>query len=301
MYLYFNKEGILTTIIPHGEPIRQGSYLNIYVCLDEDFFEDEYSRNNSTINIDLILPNGKMGTTKMVPINNPIEPEQFTKTKDSEITYDLVPNRLYWTYHFRWTPEQSTIYAGKLIANISILKYVNSINEDIQYFGNADLYVEKTFGTSKRVIDEASLHYKNLLDQINLLNINKAEQKALDKVIDDLNNLRENVILDIGTINSLNDLGQFTERNIYGFTISSNGFSTSGILFNHIDPTLTTRQLQTAFIVGSYQIETLNATYTSARRYNTGMGWSAWEYSPLATKADIEILHSITLGYEEVE
>ena len=40
MFLYFDKSLTLKTKIDHGERPRQGSDLNITVCLDADFWKD---------------------------------------------------------------------------------------------------------------------------------------------------------------------------------------------------------------------------------------------------------------------
>lgn len=171
MYLYFNKEGILTTSIPHGEPVRQGSFLNIYVCLDVDFFEDDIDRKKHALNIELTLPTGVIGTTNCVP---EIEPsiQTFRKTSDSEVTYDLIDGAPYWTYYFRFSPETSTNYHGVLKANISIKstyedEYGDVLEIDRVQFGETQIFVEKTFGFGKKAVDNSTLHYENLIIQIN--------------------------------------------------------------------------------------------------------------------------------------
>lgn len=254
MYVYYNKEGKLKTIIPHGAPVRQGDDLDLYVCFDADYFDDK-PYIDWVLNVDLILPNGNRGTTNAVPVDYPASPEVFHKTHDSEITYDLVEGRSYWTYHFHFEPEQATIFAGKLIGNahshrvvatpvteilVTIKFLTQSVVEDevgrrqieivdteyqddiksgyilkaqngdearveieddeyyivyqhdsifdltavnntisitptlvetivTNYQGNIDIYVETTFGYSQLIVDESSLHYDNLLAQINYL------------------------------------------------------------------------------------------------------------------------------------
>lgn len=174
MYLYFNKEGILTTSIPHGEPVRQGSFLNIYICLDSNFFENDEDRKQHSINVELTLPNGIIGTTKCVPEKEP-SIEYFKKTNDSEVTYDLIDGMPYWTYHFRFTPETSTNYPGLTKANISIIKtfedeYGEVMQVDKVQFGETQIFIEKTFGFGKKIVDNSTLHYENLILQINEIN-----------------------------------------------------------------------------------------------------------------------------------
>ena len=179
MYLYFNKQGVLTTVIPHGEPVRQGSYLNISVCLDLDTFSREDSAKYGC-RVELSFPNEKLGTHS-IDLDG-AEQEEFVKTDDSEITYDLVPGQDYWVYKFRFTPEQSTFNAGKVTANVSFGRYNLEQNpseiEDVQYAGSAEIFIEKTFGFSKRVTDNSSLHYNNLVAMINELSTKKVNKQG---------------------------------------------------------------------------------------------------------------------------
>ena len=156
MYLYFNKQGVLTTVIPHGEPVRQGSYLNISVCLDLDTFSTEDSAKYGC-RVELSFPNEKLGTHS-IDLDG-AEQEEFVKTDDSEITYDLVPGQDYWVYKFRFTPEQSTFNAGKVTANVSFGRYNLEQNpseiEDVQYAGSAEIFIEKTFLTGQKEVESA--------------------------------------------------------------------------------------------------------------------------------------------------
>ena len=192
MYLYFNKEGKLTTAIPHGEKVRQGGYLNITVCLDDDFFLEK--GDGWTCNIELSFPNGKLGTIMLssLPVRNGV----FEKVSDSEVTYDLVDGRSYLMYDFKFAPEQATMEAGKIDALVSIVKTQADLTNpgtartvyetDLEYFGRAEIYVEKTFGFNKRIIDESSLHYKNLMKNINNLDSRKMNK---DKVYEEIERL----------------------------------------------------------------------------------------------------------------
>ena len=183
MYLYFNQEGDLTTNIPHGEILRQGSFLNITVCLDLDFFYNkEENQEDWKVNMQLGLPNGVKSTTKIV---SDFSIEVFRKTNDSEITYDLIDGREYYMYKFKFTPEQATFLAGKLEIYTSLVKYVAILDqygvstgqfseEEIMYNGLAIAYVEKIFGFGMRnIVDESNLHYNNLVAQINEIDTRK--------------------------------------------------------------------------------------------------------------------------------
>lgn len=197
MYLYFNKEGILSTIIPHGETVRQGSYLNIYVLLDDDFFVDRGdSIEQYSVNVELAFPNNTIGTVSTIPVNEP-KLLPFEKLDDSEITYELIDGAQYWTYHFRFTPNQATLYAGKIFAMVSVMQteltdpdnIESAIEKDLLYYGKADIYVEKVFGIAKRMVDESQLHYKNLVIQLNELNKRKAERLNISLTGNPIKNL----------------------------------------------------------------------------------------------------------------
>lgn len=179
MHLYFDKLGILKTIIPHGEIPRQGSTLNIYVCFDEDFFETEEEQNKHNVNIDLILPNNEVVTKNMVPVK-PAYMSLFMPVSSSEVTYDFIPGVEYLTYHFAFEPEQATPIAGRVIANVSIVNTEDD-TQNTEHFGRAEIFVEKTFGNAKLIVNEASLHYKNLTKQINQL---QAQIKELKTIIE---------------------------------------------------------------------------------------------------------------------
>lgn len=221
MYLYFNKKGNLTTAIPHGEKVRQGGYLNLVVCLDSDFFLEK--GDGWTCNVELSFPNGKLGTTFIA--DDEARHGIFEKVSDSEVTYDLVDGRDYLMYEFRFAPEQATTEAGKIDALVSIVKTNADLTKqgtakdvyetDLNYFGRAEIYVEKTFGYNKRVIDESSLHYKNLMKNINNLDSRKMNK---DQVIEEIENrstdreevagiiesyMEEAELLDIGTNENL--------------------------------------------------------------------------------------------------
>ena len=122
MYLYFNKQGVLTTVIPHGEPVRQGSTLNLYVCFDEDYFSNKEELNKFVISSSLNLPSSNNRSTDFIFQNYPSHPVLFEKLIDSEITYDLIPGKYYWIFHQELAPELSTVNSGKLTINVKIEK-----------------------------------------------------------------------------------------------------------------------------------------------------------------------------------
>ena len=194
MHLYFNKEGKLTTVIPHGEVARQGSYLNLYVLLDEDFFESrEESYLDWSVNVQLLFPDGKLSTDYVTSVTP--ELEVFHKTSDSEVTFDLIDGESYLTYKFNFTPAQATDIAGKIKALVSIYKTTNELTkrhtaknittEGLEYFGEAEIYIEKTFGYSKKPEIQSTAHYKNLKELFNNLDARKMNREDVLKAIED--------------------------------------------------------------------------------------------------------------------
>lgn len=194
MFLYFNKEGKLTTAIPHGEVPRQGNYLNIYVLLDLDFFDDKGEDYlDWALNVELAFPDGKL----TIPFTQKEGPEQleFRKVSDSEVTFDLVDGQEYLTYYFRFSPNQATANAGKIDALVSMQKTVNDLTnrgtginiglEDYVYLGKAEINIEKTFGYAKRIINESGSHFKNLMTTIANVDARKMNREDVLKAIED--------------------------------------------------------------------------------------------------------------------
>ena len=174
MYLYFNKQGILTTKLIHGEPVRQGSYLNLYVLLDEDFFDDIIPGTEPEIYCQFVFPNGATLDTQDAPNmtspfmnKNPQKDYIFQKTDDSEVTFDLIEGKKYIRYGWRYTPEQATYLCGILTACISIHKYTRDDENrlqttDINYFGKAEINVEETLGNKRKKYDVTEAYYEKI-------------------------------------------------------------------------------------------------------------------------------------------
>ena len=147
MYLYFDKSGKISTVIPHGDPARQGSLLRLYVCFDYDFFTDKgLNRENIEVNVKLKMPGQDMGVA-----NSPIiEPTltRFEKNIFSEVTYNLIPGKRYWIYKFEIDSKDSTNYPGKLAISTSLLEKTSSSE---LYEASTEIFVEKTFGKTQAV------------------------------------------------------------------------------------------------------------------------------------------------------
>lgn len=134
MFLYFDKKSLtLKTKIDHGERPRQGSDLNITVCLDADFWTDPENIQRWGVNgndlwiIKLILTVPDKTQSVDYFTSDKGELRVFKKLYESEIVYDLVPGTSYYMYDFQIPAKVATEQFGKLTAN---LYFVRSITTD---------------------------------------------------------------------------------------------------------------------------------------------------------------------------
>lgn len=130
MFLYFDKSLTLKTKIDHGERPRQGSDLNITVCLDADFWKDTKKwgvNGNDLWIIKLILTVPDKTQSVDYFTSDKGELRVFEKLYESEIVYDLVPGTSYYMYDFQIPAKVATQEFGKLTAN---LYFVRSITTD---------------------------------------------------------------------------------------------------------------------------------------------------------------------------
>ena len=131
MFLYFDKKSLtLKTKIDHGERPRQGSDLNITVCLDADFWKDteKWGANGNDlwiIKLILTVPDKTQSVDYFTSDKG--ELRVFEKLYESEIVYDLVPGTSYYMYDFQIPAKVATQQFGKLTAN---LYFVRSITTD---------------------------------------------------------------------------------------------------------------------------------------------------------------------------
>lgn len=133
MFLYFDKNLTLKTKIDHGERPRQGSDLNITVCLDADFWTNPDNIKIWGVNgadlwvIKLVLKAPDNTQSIDYFTSDKGELRVFKKLYESEIVYDLVPGTSYYMYDFHFSAKEATQKFGKLTAN---LYFVRSITTD---------------------------------------------------------------------------------------------------------------------------------------------------------------------------
>ena len=176
MYLYFNKRGILTTKISHGDQVRQGNDLKLVFCLDTDFFDDKMPNSDSlwTMNVNIQQPGQQDYKGPFLPLSKGIE--KFSKTIDSEITYDLKEENNYYMFHFLIPKQDSTSIAGEIQVFVSLHSVEKDqegiiISENHEYEGTVSLFVERTLGYKLEQNKITQSEYEFLLKQINALQI----------------------------------------------------------------------------------------------------------------------------------
>lgn len=181
MYLYFNQDGQLKTCITHGEPVRQGSILNITACFDTNYFKTIMEANNYkfySVNMQIIGVDGKTTYDAFDLDGGNIRP--FEKASDSELTYGLVPGKEYLMFDFSWLPTSSTsgyptINAGKIqIAtsvkfgdnNIVKVDTSESIDEKLSYYylNDVDYYPIALYKNGQTIPSNLSLY--TLVDDV---------------------------------------------------------------------------------------------------------------------------------------
>ena len=164
MFLYFDKNLTLKTKIDHGERPRQGSDLNITVCLDADFWTDPdnikiWGVNGNDlwiIKLVLTVPDNTQSIDYFTSDKG--ELRVFKKLYESEIVYDLVPGTSYYMYDFHFSAKEATQKFGKLTAN---LYFVRDITTD-DYVKLASAYQwEHNYSSVILKANEVGISYDN--------------------------------------------------------------------------------------------------------------------------------------------
>ena len=172
MYIYFNSSLEPTTVIPHGEILRQGGDLNVYVCFDE-----EVQTAGKSISCSVIHNESVIGTPHFLDyIGNRV----FYRTKDSEVIYDLVEGQSYQTYHTKFYPNEATEEFGNITLSFEFIDPKGKVTKTAA----VKTYVEKTIGYSKPKIEITPSQYDQLIKEIQ-----KIDAKNVD-----LDWIKDNVI-----------------------------------------------------------------------------------------------------------
>ena len=185
MYIYFNKSYEATTVIPHGEIVRQGGDLNLYVCFDEEL-------SNKSIFCSVIHNNELIGTRQPLDYKGF---KEFKKIKDSEITYDLVDGKSYYIYGIKFFPDEATNFYGnikltfEIFSNINVNNVGTEENPDYEVINQGEtiatatvtVYVEKTFGYSQPNVNMSPADFESLKRIIASVDIRKVDKTWLEE------------------------------------------------------------------------------------------------------------------------
>ena len=163
MFLYFDKNLTLKTKIDHGERPRQGSDLNITVCLDADFWTDPENIKRWGVNgndlwiIKLVLT--VPDKTQSIPFTSDKgELRVFEKLYESEIVYDLVPGTSYYMYDFQIPAKVATEQFGILKASFSFKRDITT--DDYVKLASADQW-GNNYSSVILKVDEVGISYDN--------------------------------------------------------------------------------------------------------------------------------------------
>lgn len=185
MFLYFDKNLTLKTKIDHGERPRQGSDLNITVCLDADFWTNPdnikiWGVNGAdlwVIKLVLTVPDNTQSIDYFTSDKG--ELRVFKKLYESEIVYDLVPGTSYYMYDFHFSAKEATQKFGKLTANLYFVRdittddYVklasfdqwkNNYSSVILKVGEVGISYDNTNSEYKKMVGDGQATVKNLID-----------------------------------------------------------------------------------------------------------------------------------------
>ena len=150
MYIYFNSQNIITTQIPHGEIIRQGSTFTLSM-----YFEGIEDVSKYSMSIAFKRPGDKeFGSSWIIdPIVKPNE--VFKKVKTSEMTYSFIPGKEYKIYSYNCgTITGATERFGNVQAVLKLCEKKALVMEDdipqtvenVIVMGAIQFYVEPTYG-----------------------------------------------------------------------------------------------------------------------------------------------------------
>lgn len=149
MYVYFNKQNIITTQIPHGEIIRQGSTFTLSMC-----FEGIEDATQYSMSIAFKRPGDEsFGPTWI--FDPSVRNEVFKKVKTSEITYSFIPGKEYKLYSYNCsTNTGATDRFGNVLAVIKLCSKkalimadeIPQTVDDVIMTGVIQFYVEPTYG-----------------------------------------------------------------------------------------------------------------------------------------------------------
>lgn len=165
MYIYIDKTGTIRTQIDHGEPVRQGNPLRLYICFEPD---DPNVGLNSYMTAQCKVEDINPDWSNIFVFSLKPELETFKKFKTSEITYDLVDGKKYRVFQYSSNngalpcEEHTTLHFGKLECSL-VLYDANGVQvlED-----TAEINVSATYGKIEPKTGITRTEYQELLEEI---------------------------------------------------------------------------------------------------------------------------------------
>ena len=169
MFIYFNKLGELTTIIPHGEIVRQGSWFTLNVALDDDVdISDKnmwfrYKRRGSERFTGDTNYQGHFDMIKEGSI-------PFKSLDPKEATFDLVDGKYYKVFSYKVNTDtgMTAIDGNVEVVFTLVTSDTTGGTEDVKMEGRANIYVEPTYGLHpERGLDLSVSEYATIMQSIN--------------------------------------------------------------------------------------------------------------------------------------
>lgn len=169
MFIYFNKLGELTTIIPHGEIVRQGSWFTLNVALDDDVdISDKnmwfrYKRRGSERFTGDTNYQGHFDMIKEGSI-------PFKSLDQKEATFDLVDGKYYKVFSYKVNTDtgMTAIDGNVEVVFTLVTSDTTGGTEDVKMEGRANIYVEPTYGLHpERGLDLSVSEYATIMQSIN--------------------------------------------------------------------------------------------------------------------------------------
>lgn len=172
MLLYFNNEGKLVTISPHGEIPRQCGNLEIYVL-----FEQDYNLYNKQLWLRFKTPSKSTFEADM-PMKYKDNQWEFKKLPGESIG-NLVDGKKYQVYYIKLTDTLANKESGNLELVLTLYESQNQINENDEeeeviistnVYGKTTIYIEETLGLAPYSgVGMTYTEYQSLLNYINKL------------------------------------------------------------------------------------------------------------------------------------
>lgn len=172
MLLYFNKEGKLTTITPHGDIPRQCGDLKIYVL-----FEKDYDLHNKQLWLRFKSPS-KSVFEPDEPMTKELTLWEFKKLPGESVG-NLVDGKKYQVFHIDLYDTLANKEAGNL--EIVLTLYTVKIStdeegnqfltrEETSVFGKTTIFIEETLGLAPYSgVGMTYSEYQTLINHINKL------------------------------------------------------------------------------------------------------------------------------------